>query len=159
LFLQVFANLLTFFNLILDAPRTTKQKPSILLHSNVSGIYVLNEHRRRKKQMKFELVLSGLPVSSMAETAWAAGSGRLGVAGACAGVRRGVAAPACGLRVASASRAAVTSLLRRAMTRQAASCWYSAWDSSCLHTENTWVTMNLLNGMLKGTVSRDRFGF
>ncbi|CAN7992734.1 unnamed protein product, partial [Ixodes hexagonus] len=38
---------------------------------------------------------------------------------------------ACGLSVAKASRAAVTSLVRRAMTRQAASCWYSVWDSSC----------------------------
>ena len=38
------------------------------------------------------------------------------------------------------SRAAVTSLVRRAMTRQAASCWYRAWDNS---VKNSYVVKNV----------------
>lgn len=38
--------------------------------------------------------------------------------------------PAWGLSVASASRAAVASFVNRAITRQAASCWYKACESS-----------------------------
>lgn len=51
----------------------------------------------------------------------------------------------CGLRVARASRAAVTSLLSLAMTRQAASCWYSAWDSSCRAVCSCCLSVKLCN--------------
>lgn len=38
--------------------------------------------------------------------------------------------PAWGFSVANASRAAVASFVKRAITRQAASCWYKACESS-----------------------------
>lgn len=53
--------------------------------------------------------------------------------------------PACGLSVAKASLAAVTSLFNRAMTLHAASCWYKAWLSSCLAVCNCCLCVKLYN--------------
>lgn len=44
---------------------------------------------------------------------------------------------------AAPSLAAVTSLVRRAMTRQAASCWYSAWDNSWRVVCSCWRRVKL----------------
>ena len=43
------------------------------------------------------------------------------------------------------SLAAVTSLVRRAITRQAASCWYNAWDNSVTNSTNQWVIIQAVD--------------
>lgn len=69
----------------------------------------------------------------------------------------GATIPAWGLSVASASRAAVTSLVRRAITRHAASCWYKAWlnsckikTSACYRTSIRSYNVHMINLMLIG---------